>query len=156
MAGDALNGRGDPSILGIHGRSPLATGPGGGLGKEALRGRILRLGHLSRHQVHLMGISGRLGRIRRRSPLLVAREHAIVHGGWLGVGGRVKLVHLHRVSSLRRGVGMGCLGRALLAGSLCLLLLLDPRRDGFLQRSVLEIHRRHKGPCEFLLRDERM
>lgn len=69
----------------------------------------------------------------------------------------MELVHLHRIGILGCSVGMCRLCCCpLLTSGFGLLLLLDTRRNGLVERSILEIHRRYKRSGELLLCDERM
>lgn len=81
-------------------------------------------------------------------------KHAIVHGRWLCVSRRVKLIHLHRVRVLRRALCLRRLRRPLLACRFGLLLLLNARWHRFAERRVFQIHRRHKWPRKLLLGNE--
>lgn len=150
MASDPLDCSRNTSALRIHGGGTLPACPGCRLRVEALRRSILlRLRRLARNQVHLMAVSRRLCRVRRWCALLV---HSVVHGWSLRVGRLMELVHLYRVGILH----LSRLCCSLFAGSLSLLLLLNTRSDGLVERRVLQVHWRHKRPGELLLSDKRM
>lgn len=154
VTGNSLDGRRDAAVR-VYCRGTLATSPRGGLRVQALRRRILSWWHLTLHEMlHRLTVAWRLRGIRRGCRLLMAGKHSVVHRR-LRVR-RMELVHLHRVGCLSRRVGMGSLSSSLLAGGFGLLLLLNPRWNGLVQRRILQVHGRHKGPGELLLRDEGM
>ena len=153
VTGNSLDGGRDAAVR-VYRRGTLAASPRGGLCVQALGRRILSLRHLTLHEMHWLTVTRRLRRIRRGCRLLVASVHAIVHRR-LRVR-RMELVHLHRVGCLGRRVCMCSLGSSLLARSFGLLLLLNPRWNGLVQRCILQVHGRHKGPGKLLLRDEGM
>lgn len=154
MTGNSLDGWWDTTIR-VYRRGTLTTSPGGSLRVQALGRSILCLRHLTWNEMHLLAVAGRLCGIWRRCPLLMTSEHPVVNWRRLRVR-RMELVHLHRVSSLSRGVCMGRLRRSLFTCGFGLLLLLDSWRNGLVKRRIFQVHRRHERAGELLLRDEGM
>jgi hypothetical protein len=118
--------------------------------------------HLTLHHRHLMTVPGRLRWIgRRRALLLMTGIHSVVNWRSLVMSWGMVLSHLHGIRRLSSGLGLclGCLGRlcrALLTSGFCLLLLLYPRCNTFVERRVLQIHGWDKWTSELLLSDKRM